>query len=116
MPEEAIPWVGVRGQGLRFDKEIHDMEDKKLLGQQTNKPQNISWLLKNSTCMDRKIKLGLLLHSVYYTSVDIASSNTAWLYDVEIHFSPPASKNSNSIHPHIVPKGRGHGFNGSIYL
>ncbi len=44
------------------------------------------------------------------------SSIYKWAYGVEICFSPQALKNFFSIHPHIVPKGRGHGFNGSIYL
>ena len=38
-----------------------------------------------------------------------------WVYGVEICFSPSASKNLNSVHPHIVSKGRGptrgHAFN-----
>jgi hypothetical protein len=31
-------------------------------------------------------------------------------------FSPTASKKFYSIQPRVVPKGRGHAFNGSIYL
>ena len=46
----------------------------------------------------------------------LPSSIYMWAYGVEICFSPSASKNFYSIHPHIVPKGRGHAFNGSIYL
>ena len=44
------------------------------------------------------------------------SSICMWAYAGEICFSPPASKNFSLIIPHTVPKGRGHGFNGSIYL
>jgi hypothetical protein len=39
------------------------------------------------------------------------SSIYMWVYGVEICFSPSASKNLNSVHPHIVSKGRGHAFN-----
>ena len=43
------------------------------------------------------------------------SSIYMWAYGVEICFPPPAQKQFYSVHPHIVPKGRGHGFNSSIY-
>ncbi len=48
-------------------------------------------------------------------SVDM-SSICMWAYAGEICFSPSASKIFPRIIPHTVPKGRGHGFNDSIYL
>ena len=45
-----------------------------------------------------------------------SSSICMWAYGGEICFSPSASKNFPSIVPHTIPKGRGHGFNDSIYL
>ena len=44
------------------------------------------------------------------------SSIYMWAYGVEICFSPSASKNFYSVLPHMTSKGRGQGFNGSIYL
>ena len=58
-----------------------------------------------------------------YTNPDILSrhqneisSICMWAYAGEICFPPSASKNFPRIIPHTVPKGRGHGFNDSIYL
>ena len=48
--------------------------------------------------------------------LEFISSICMWAYAGEIYFSLPASKNFPLIIPHTVPKGGGHGFNGSIYF